>query len=42
LTHVRDGRRNVYRIDAAMCLRHPLERHNTVASLLRLASPIPR
>ncbi len=42
LTHVRDGRRNVYRIDADQRLRHPLERHNTVASLLRLASSMAR
>lgn len=36
LTHVRDGRRNVYRVKANQPLRHPVERHRNVAVLLEL------
>jgi len=32
----RDGRRNVYDIDARRPLRHPLESHRTVGDLLQL------
>ena len=38
LTHVRDGRRNVYRIRANQPLRHPVERHRSVAVLLNLVA----
>jgi len=36
LTHVRDGRRNVYRVKASQPLRHPVEMHHSVATLLEL------
>jgi hypothetical protein len=36
LTHVRDGRRNVYRVRANQPLRHPVERHRNVAVLIEL------
>jgi len=41
LSHSRsreDARSNVYRIDASLPLRHPLERHRSIASILALAS----
>lgn len=34
LTRERDGRRNHYKIHANQPLRHPVEAHKTVASLL--------
>lgn len=34
----REGRRNVYEINAKTHLRHPLEEHRTVADLLDLAA----
>lgn len=37
LTHVRDGRRNVYRVRPNQPLRHPVERHRTVEVLIELA-----
>lgn len=37
LTHEREGRRNVYRVRSHLPLRHPLERHRKIASLLALA-----
>lgn len=36
LTKERDGRRNHYRIDMDCPLRHPLEAHKTVGSLLKM------
>ncbi|MFO0676568.1 MAG: hypothetical protein U0169_08545 [Polyangiaceae bacterium] len=36
LSHEREGRRNVYRVRASQPLRHPVERHRSVASLLEL------
>lgn len=36
LTKEREGRRNHYRIDMECPLRHPLESHKTVGSLLRM------
>lgn len=36
LTHEREGRRNVYRVRAHRPLRHPIERHQSVAALLQL------
>lgn len=36
LERVRDGRRNRYRIDRAVHLRHPVEAHRTVGELLAL------
>ncbi|HVJ93063.1 MAG TPA: winged helix-turn-helix domain-containing protein [Labilithrix sp.] len=36
LTHVREGRRNVYRVKANLPLRHPVEKHHSVAALLEL------
>ncbi|MBM83788.1 MAG: ArsR family transcriptional regulator [Planctomycetaceae bacterium] len=32
---VRTGRRNSYRIDEALHLRHPIEHHKTIADLIR-------
>lgn len=36
LTHVREGRRNVYRVRPNQPLRHAVERHRNVAVLLEL------
>ena len=36
LTKEREGRRNHYRIDMDCPLRHPLESHKTVGSLLKM------
>ncbi len=36
LTVEKDGRRNHYRIDPTLPLRHPVERHNQIAALLKL------
>ena len=36
LTHVREGRRNVYRVKLNQPLRHPVERHRDVAVLVEL------
>ncbi len=38
LSHERDGRRNVYEVDLELPLRHPLERHRSVGTLLELGS----
>lgn len=38
LKRSREGRRNVYAVNAALTLRHPLESHCTVAELLRLVN----
>ncbi len=38
LTHVREGRRNVYRVRSNQPLRHPVERHRNVAVLLEHVS----
>lgn len=35
----RDGRRNVYKIDATAPLRHPLEAHCQIGALLQLVTP---
>lgn len=35
----RDGRRNVYRVNGDVPLRHPVEAHRTVRDILRLARP---
>lgn len=35
LTHEREGRRNLYRVRANRPLRHPIEAHQTVATLLQ-------
>ena len=32
---VRTGRRNSYRIDKSLHLRHPIEQHKTIADLIR-------
>ncbi|MBV8639330.1 MAG: winged helix-turn-helix transcriptional regulator [Candidatus Eremiobacteraeota bacterium] len=37
LTREREGRRNVYSINAKAPLRHPVEAHRTVGDILRLA-----
>ena len=42
LRRVRSGRNNVYEIDAAVPLRHPVERHQAVKSLLALVRPTSR
>ena len=34
-----DARSNEYRINARLSLRHPIERHRTVAALLALGTP---
>jgi DNA-binding MarR family transcriptional regulator len=36
LTKERDGRRNVYKVRGSMPLRHPIERHRKVSTLLEL------
>jgi len=36
LTRTREGRRNRYRINAALPLRHPIEHHRRVADLLAM------
>ena len=36
LTHAREGRRNVYRVRRNLPMRHPVERHRSVALLLDL------
>lgn len=36
LTRERDGRRNRYRLDATLALRHPLEKHRSIGDLLAL------
>ena len=38
LERSREGRRNVYAVNAALTLRHPLESHCTVAELLGLVN----
>jgi Mn-dependent DtxR family transcriptional regulator len=42
LTHVRDGRRNVYRVKRSQPLRHPVEKHRSVAILLDLVGAAPK
>jgi hypothetical protein len=44
LTRQRSGRRNHYEVDGLKPLRHPIEAHQTVATLLELAAPriVPR
>jgi len=42
LTHVREGRRNVYRVRGKQPLRHPLERHRNVAGLIALVVGEPK
>ena len=37
LTKHRNGRRNTYRVDGGIPLRHPVESHRKVADILRLA-----
>lgn len=39
LTHAREGRRNVYKIHEEMPLRHPIESHQTIKSVVRLFRP---
>lgn len=39
LRRERDGRRNVYSIDADIALRHPLESHCRIGDLLALVTP---
>lgn len=41
LTHVREGRRNVYRVRGKKPLRHPVERHRNVAELIALVVEAP-
>ena len=36
LTRERDGRRNRYRLDTTLPLRHPLERHRSIGDVLAL------
>jgi DNA-binding transcriptional ArsR family regulator len=39
LSAERDGRRNRYRVHAALPLRHPLEAHRSVGAVLTLGRP---
>lgn len=39
LTKQREGRRNCYTINVDQPLRHPLEAHRTVGSLLKMVGP---
>lgn len=41
LTHDREGRRNRYELRLDKPLRHPIERHRTIASLVALVQPEP-
>ncbi|PZO07495.1 MAG: AsnC family transcriptional regulator [Lysobacteraceae bacterium] len=41
LERTRDGRRNTYRIDASVPLRHPLEAHCRIGSLLSMVTAAP-
>ncbi len=41
LERERDGRRNRYRIDVKMPLRHPLEQHCTIGDILTLVNGSP-
>lgn len=36
LSHVREGRANVYTVHESVHLRHPVERHCTTAELIRM------
>lgn len=36
LTHEREGRRNVYRVRSNLPLRHPIEQHQNVGTLIEL------
>ena len=42
LSKERDGRRNHYTIDESVPLRHPLEAHKTVGSLVRMVLDPPK
>lgn len=42
IVRTREGRRNRYEIDGAMPLRHPVEQHRTIGSLLALVEPLKR
>lgn len=39
---VKEGRRNVYTLDTALPLRHPVEAHATIQDLVRLMDGAPR
>jgi DNA-binding IclR family transcriptional regulator len=41
VSRIRAGRRNRYRVNAALPLRHPLEQDQPVASLLRAVGTLP-
>jgi len=41
LERTRDGRRNTYRIDATVPLRHPLESHCQIGNLLAMVTKAP-
>lgn len=38
LSHRREGRRNIYSVDARQPLRHPIERHRSVSALIALVA----
>lgn len=42
LDRQREGRRNRYHVHADRPLRHPIEQHRTIASLLELVEPEPK
>jgi DNA-binding transcriptional ArsR family regulator len=42
LEREREGRRNVYRIDTKVPLRHPLEAHCRIGALLKLVTSTPK
>ena len=39
LTHQKEGRRNRYRFNPGVPLRHPLESHKTIGDLMKLITP---
>jgi DNA-binding MarR family transcriptional regulator len=42
VTHVHEGRRNVYRVRLNQPLRHPIERHRNVGTLIELVGARPK
>ncbi|MFC7572469.1 helix-turn-helix transcriptional regulator [Klenkia terrae] len=41
LRREKEGRRNVYRLDPDLPLRHPLERDHAIGEILRVLTPSP-
>jgi DNA-binding Lrp family transcriptional regulator len=42
LSHTREGRQNVYEVNVAKPLRHPIERHRTIGELIDAVVEKPR